>query len=101
MSQWGDDNERALRAAREAVSILEAQKSRALGAHGATASDAMAPPPAMLGHEPPPVPAAVAPAPGPAPTPPLAASSATEATASCAIAWETTRPAVVVRLRES
>ena len=69
MSKWGDDNERALRAAREAVSILEAQKSRALGADGATASDAMAPPPAMLGHEPPPVPAAVAPAPGPAPTP--------------------------------
>ena len=29
----------------------------------------LAPPPAMLGHEPPPVPAAVAPAPGPAPTP--------------------------------
>ena len=51
MSKWGDDNERALRAAREAVSILEAQKSRALGAHGATASDAMAPPPAMLGHD--------------------------------------------------
>ena len=71
MTQWDDDNERALRAAREAVSILEAKKSRALlvGAHGATASDAMAPPPAMLGHEPPPVPAAVAPAPGPAPTP--------------------------------
>ena len=29
----------------------------------------LAPPPAMLGHEPPPVPAAVEPAPGPAPTP--------------------------------
>ena len=42
MSQWGEDNERALCAARELVSILEAQKSRALGADGATASDARA-----------------------------------------------------------
>ena len=38
MTQWDDDNERALRAAREAVSILEAQKSRALGAQGEPAS---------------------------------------------------------------